>query len=198
MRYLSVLVIGLFLTQCSGEVKNHTPTYTEEELVSYREEGLQAAMATKAALGSVLIPTVTQKGTVAALEFCNIKAIPLTDSMSVDQNKVLYRVSDKPRNPENLANEMELEYIASAKENIALGEMVTPTVYAIGDRVIGYYPIITNQFCLQCHGNAGEEISEETLAAIQRIYPQDKATGYSEGEIRGIFVVEMEGKSPEN
>lgn len=194
MRYLGFLFIGLILTQCTGEVKNPTPTYTEEELVTYRESGLETAMATKAALGSVLIPTVTQEGTVAALEFCNIKAIPLTDSMSVDQNKVIYRVSDKPRNHANLANEMELEYIASAKENIALGETVTPAVHAIGDRVIGYYPILTNQFCLQCHGNPGEKISEETLAAIQRIYPEDKATGYSEGEIRGIFVVEMEGK----
>ena len=194
MRYLGVLFISVFLFQCANNGQISTPTYSEEELVIYREEGLKSAMATKAALGSVLIPTVTQEGPIAALEFCNINAIPLTDSMSVDQERKIYRVSDKPRNLDNQASEMEMEYIASVKGKLILGEPVTPAVHAIGDRVIGYYPILTNQFCLQCHGNVGQEINEETYAVIQRLYPEDKATGYDEGEIRGIFVVEMEGK----
>ncbi len=194
MRYLGVLFISAFLYQCTNNSQISTLTYSEEELITYREEGLQSAMATKAALGSVLIPTVAQESTIAALKFCNISAIPLTDSMSVDQERRIYRVSDKPRNPGNLANEVEMEYISSVKGKLILGETVTPAVHALGDRVIGYYPIVTNQFCLQCHGNVGQEINEETFTVIQQLYPEDKAIGYGEGEIRGIFVVEMKGK----
>ena len=194
MRYVGVFIIGLLLIQCASKDEVVTPTYSEEELEVYRESGLETAMTTKAELGSVLIPTVTQKGTVQALEFCNIMAIPLTDNVSMASDRIVYRVSDKPRNPNNQANEQELTYIASAKEKIIAGEVVTPKVFALGDKVIGYYPIMTNQFCLQCHGNPGNEITEETFTAIQEIYPRDKAIGYTDGEIRGIFVVEMEGK----
>jgi hypothetical protein len=46
--------------------------------------------------------------------------------------------------------------------------------------------IPTGALCLQCHGS---QISPEVTARLAELYPQDKAHGYSEGEIRGAFVV---------
>jgi hypothetical protein len=46
--------------------------------------------------------------------------------------------------------------------------------------------IPTGALCLQCHG---ENISPEVQAELARLYPEDKATGYSAGDIRGAFVV---------
>lgn len=60
--------------------------------------------------------------------------------------------------------------------------------------MIGYYPIETNDMCMKCHGTPEKQITSETLSKIKKLYPTDKAFGYSENEIRGIFVVEMNKK----
>ena len=46
--------------------------------------------------------------------------------------------------------------------------------------------IPTGGLCLQCHGTA---IAPKLAEKLSELYPEDKATGYSEGEIRGAFVV---------
>ena len=57
--------------------------------------------------------------------------------------------------------------------------------------MIGYYPIITNELCMQCHGQTGQQISPGTLAKITALYPNDKAVNYKVNQLRGIWVVEM-------
>ena len=41
--------------------------------------------------------------------------------------------------------------------------------------------------CLTCHGAA---LSPDVEAALAESYPEDHATGYSAGDLRGAFVVE--------
>jgi hypothetical protein len=47
---------------------------------------------------------------------------------------------------------------------------------------------------MQCHGSENDQITQETLAKINELYSNDKATGYNVGELRGIWVVEMDGE----
>lgn len=42
--------------------------------------------------------------------------------------------------------------------------------------------------CLQCHGSE-KDIKPETLAKIKSLYPNDKAIGYQENEMRGLMVI---------
>jgi Protein of unknown function (DUF3365) len=58
----------------------------------------------------------------------------------------------------------------------------------------GYYPILTNAMCLQCHGKPNVDISITTLDKIHALYPDDRATGYVVNELRGLWVVEMDKK----
>jgi len=58
--------------------------------------------------------------------------------------------------------------------------------------VIGYYPIVTNKMCMQCHGNPEMDIDTKTFEIIKKRYPDDKAIGYTINELRGIWVIEME------
>jgi hypothetical protein len=101
------------------------------------------------------------------------------------------RVSDKNRNPNNAANKKELEYIASAKQELKRNKNANPKVFEQNGKMIGYYPIITNDMCLKCHGNIETDIETKTLTAIKKLYPNDKGTGYSNNELRGIWVIEM-------
>jgi hypothetical protein len=47
--------------------------------------------------------------------------------------------------------------------------------------------VLGNPLCLQCHGTPGKDIGPETLAAIKKIYPEDKAIGYQLGDLRGLW-----------
>lgn len=136
--------------------------------------------------------SIEQKGTEGALEFCNKRAIPITDSMSALYNAKIKRVSDKPRNPNNLANQEELVQIDFFKSQIKAKEEIEPVTVEKENSVQFYYPIVTNDMCLQCHGTKNKELKKTTLNKIAKFYPSDKATGYNENEVRGIWSIVFE------
>lgn len=174
----------------NGHKKQQAEVNFEE--LPYGERGLKYALTTKTVLGKNLMGTIQQKGVLEALKFCNVQAYPLTDSMAVVHNAKIKRVSDKPRNPNNTANSEELIYIKDFKTAIANNEEPKPLVKEFDHNVKVYYPITTNTMCLQCHGKLNETIDEITLAKIKSLYPIDKAVGYSENEVRGIWSISFD------
>ena len=157
------------------------------EVGNYQEMGMHFALTTKSQLGKNLMNAIKTKGTIHALQFCNTQASPLTDSMSRLHQVAIKRVSDRPRNPDNAANETELKHISTFKKQLAAGEATKPIVEEKGDMVYFYSPIKTNDMCMQCHGTPNEAVMNEILS----LYPTDKATGYSPNEIRGIWSIQM-------
>ena len=160
--------------------------------LSDEDKGLQIANAAKAELGKNLLGAIQKFGAPGAVDFCNVRAIPLTDSMARVHNATIKRVSDKPRNPNNQANKTEIAYIKTLQENLAKGEKTPPQMAVLDHNTVGYYTIETNKMCLQCHGIKGKDIKPETWAKINEKYPKDKATGYAENQVRGIWVVTMD------
>jgi hypothetical protein len=167
-----------------GQIKQQTSSNT---LSTSEDLGMHYALTTKTALGKNLMGTIQKKGVVQALEFCNIKAIPLTDSMATVHNAIITRVTDKPRNPSNNANNLQLEYLEIFKKQVASGNEVKPILNKQGNEVQFYYPIVTNTLCLQCHGKTNKDIKPLTLKKINDLYPEDKAIGYNENEVRGMW-----------
>ena len=107
-------------------------------------------------------------------------------------NAKIKRVSDKPRNTNNVANEQELAYINKVIAKLANGEKIAGELFQEDNSNVAYYPITTNDMCLQCHGTAQEQIKESTLSLLSELYPEDKAVGYKANELRGILVVAFE------
>ena len=165
---------------------------TQAGAENYMKKGMSLALATQTTLGKNLLAAVQRHGTEGAVEFCNEKAIHLTDSMSTRLNASIKRVSDKNRNPANTANSDELAYIRQAKSEIKKNGEASPKMAEVNGKMLGYYPIMTNAMCLQCHGNPQTDINSPTFAALEQRYPQDKAIGYGANELRGIWVIEME------
>lgn len=204
MKNLPIVIIALFtgsllLSNCSGnQVSNQASIEAENTVdtvpiteINYLKAGKELALQTGSSLTKQLVTALNKKGSDGAVEFCKIKAISITDSMSIALGAQIKRVSNQPRNPNNNANEAELAYIKNWKEAKASGKEHEPNVSEFAGKMIGYYPIITNQMCMQCHGKPGKDINNQTLSKIKKLYPTDKATGYSENEIRGLFVVIM-------
>lgn len=155
-------------------------------------KGEEWAQQTQKVLGKNLLHALEVKGVLGALEFCQTRAIPLTDSMSLALNAEIYRVSDKPRNPDNQANKYELAYIKAIKKLKIQGGLIKPEIKETEEKIVGYYPIETHEMCLKCHGNLGRDIGWDTQIKLQSLYPNDRAIGYGVDEIRGIFVVKMD------
>lgn len=57
-------------------------------------------------------------------------------------------------------------------------------------------PIPMMPLCAQCHGTA-DEISTDVREALATHYPDDMATGFQQGEIRGYFWVEVDTNADE-
>ncbi|MDH7912768.1 DUF3365 domain-containing protein [Winogradskyella sp. SYSU M77433] len=172
-----------------GKGVHQQQAQTNFEELPYGERGLKYALSTKAILGKNLMGTIQKEGTLEALEFCNTKAYPLTDSMATVYNAKIKRVSDKPRNKKNTANTEEVEYIKAFKTQLANNVEIEPLVKEEGEEVHVYSPIVTNTMCLQCHGKPNENIKPEILKTLTLLYPDDKAIGYSENQVRGIWNV---------
>jgi cytochrome c553 len=170
--------------------KGHAKKGKKGDQVNHPEElknGMKFALQTKKALGKNLMKAINDGGSAYAVQFCNTRALPITDSMATELGVHIRRVSDKPRNAGNQANEKEMEIIRKMKMSLA----ETGNAHGQYDSIsrIGYYPIMTNALCTQCHGTE-QDINEETRQILSKLYPNDKATGYTENQLRGIWVVE--------
>lgn len=154
---------------------------------NYKEMGMHFALTTKTQLGKNLMNVIKTKGTKNAVSFCNTQAYPLTDSMASVHQVEIKRVSDKPRNPKNKANETELAHISTFKTQLKNGEEIKPIVKEKSGMVYFYAPIKTNEMCMKCHGTPEDEVLKEILS----LYPNDKATGYTPNQVRGIWSIKM-------
>lgn len=149
------------------------------------EIGLNIALSTKKVLGQNLMSAMQKQGPHYALEFCNVKAMPLTDSMITIHNVSIQRVSDRNRNPKNKASGKETEYIRNFQKLIDENKDTDPILISENMYSTFYYPIVTNDMCLTCHGTPEKSLSEK----IKQLYPADLAVGYSENQVRGIWKI---------
>lgn len=158
----------------------------------YAETGRKQALHTKGILGENLMGAIKAGGPENAVEFCNTRAIPLTDSSS----NVLrvQRVSDRTRNPANAADSLQLVQIQEIREELDKGGTNVYRLVEGEGTVTGYYPIMTSEFCLQCHGEKGVDIDASTISALEALYPDDHAVDYAANQLRGVWVVTMAQK----
>lgn len=175
-----------------GKVFHSKP---DPSLKSLEETGLEIARSTQKVLGKNLMGKMQNEGPLGALQFCNENAYPLTDSMATVHKAKIKRVSDKARNPINQANQEELKHIAYFKEKVEAQEDYGPILIENSDLSKFYYPIVTNDMCLKCHGKAGEDINPEVVSILKERYPTDAATGYKTNEVRGIWSIVLKNNS---
>ena len=165
---------------------------SKEELASVVQSGKKASAALLKTLGGNLKKHMKAEGPVGAATFCSTNAFPLTDKVSGDfgKNITLKRISLKPRNPANrpdVREETILTSLHSLKEhNVFLPEYLVEQVDK--ETYKFYKPLLINKgVCLKCHGDISKIPELETF--IVKTYPEDKATGYMMGDLRGAIVV---------
>jgi len=131
-------------------------------------------------------------GPVAAIGVCNTQALPISREISAEHGMALSRVSLKNRSPANVPNEWQKAVLEDFESQKAAGEDINALVWSEiisvdGENKFRFMKAIpTGGVCLACHG---ENISPEVKQQLSALYPEDRATGFREGDIRGAFVV---------
>jgi hypothetical protein len=163
---------------------------------SIDQNTLQARSLVKTFAGDlkhVLKASMKSGGPISALEVCNLQAGPIAQKNSISSGWDIGRTSLKVRNVSNTADKWELSTLLQFEKRKAAGESLKTMEHAElvkeGDKSVYRYmkPIPTAGICMQCHGvTLGDEVSKK----IQLLYPNDLATGFNVGDIRGAFTLQ--------
>ena len=173
MRYLTILSIAVLnLVGCQSATREPDPARGPEILAPFKQN-LQQALREGLA-----------EGPVEAIAACQLKAPEIAASLSQGGVRV-GRTSERLRNPDNAAP----DWVVPALEAYSTdSDDRSPRNLSIGPGRSGYVePIMVQPLCLACHG---ESLEPEVSSRIQALYPDDRATGYQIGDLRGVFWVE--------
>lgn len=153
------------------------------ELIPRAREAQRALAPLKQGLMSTLQSALAE-GPVAAVDACRLAAPGIAEGAATDVYTV-GRTSDRLRNPDNAPEPWMVPLLARYQETPA--DPPAGTVVALEGGRIGYVePIHVKPLCTTCHGTS---VDPALLAHIRERYPEDRATGYSVGDFRGLFWV---------
>lgn len=174
---LPLVLVTVVLFGCSKKPTGPSPEATrkaQEALVPFKKR-----------LKETLLGAMSQ-GPTSAVEACADQAAKIATEASHPGAK-LGRSTNQPRNPANEVRGWQAEALAQFAATPQLEGATYARVLPSG--VTAYAePITIQPVCLTCHG---KNVDATLLGVIQKRYPQDRATGYENGQLRGIFWAEM-------
>lgn len=157
---------------------------------------IQSAKKTTKAFGGALKAELKKAkkagGLLQAIDVCNTEAMPITERVAKEQGATLSRVSLKNRNADNVPNDWQKTVLEDFDARFAKGESVKKMAFAKivendGKKQFRFMKALpTGGKCLDCHGS---EIDADVSAKLAELYPNDKATGYQKGQVRGAIVI---------
>ncbi len=162
-------------------------TTTQAQLNTTQKTQLDRATKAQQAFFGALIQELTKAlhegGPTQAIAVCSTKAPEIAQAISSEHSLQIGRTSDKLRNPTNtkpLWARMFTEPDPKAR-NLMINNA--------GDLAV-LSPITLSETCLQCHGSESQ-ITPQTRATLNTLYPNDQAIGYQPGDLRGWFTIKV-------
>ncbi len=159
-------------------------------VLAAQARGIVAKFAGK--LKGELVAAMKAGGPVKAIEVCKVVAPAIGGEVSTD-GWTVKRTSLKLRNAKAVPDAWEKQTLEMFEAQKAKGADVTKLerseiVDAGGVRTFRYMQAIPTAAkpCLACHGGS---IAGPVKAKLTELYPQDKATGFKAGDIRGAFTL---------
>jgi hypothetical protein len=152
-------------------------------------------------LMKTLQTAITEHGVPGAVEFCNTKALPILKEVGDQYGVIIRRPSNNYRNPVDRPNKNEEPVLEAYEYNEKKGIRSEPNIQKVTE---GNLLLFTNAItipgalCLNCHGEPGKDINEETLNKINQLYPEDKAQGHKIGDLRGMWSIAIPQKEVVN
>lgn len=168
------------LTLCLASAAGCTRSTFDD--AAWKVRGAEVLAPFKKQLKEALV-TGLEKGPTEAIGACRFEAPKIAARLSTSKVKV-GRTSHKLRNPDNAPKPWMVPLL-----DRYLGGASEPMAVKIDATTVGYAePIMMQPLCLTCHGPS---VAPDVAAEIKKLYPSDEAMGFSTGELRGMFWVEL-------
>ncbi len=155
--------------------------------------GGEVATAYMKELKGKLIAAMSEGGPVHAIEVCGTESAKLSAAYKSKFEDVLEvrRFSDRFRNPKNKPAKEEAEVLQGFREELQKGTGISDHVLIENGSTVRFFkPILLQSECLLCHGER-DAMPEQLRSMLDSRYPDDKATGFSIGDLRGVITVTM-------
>lgn len=166
-----------------------------------QENYLKEAQGLVKQFGGQLKPALKQAmksgGPVAAVEVCKTKAPAIAAQIAKESGWNVTRVSLKPRGANATADAWETQVLKDFDAKKMAGNSPKTMQYSEviksgkGAQFRYMKAVGVEGVCLNCHG---QKIAEPVKQALAKYYPNDTATGYQLGDIRGAFSFSKEMK----
>ncbi len=191
-----ISIISLSIGACQNQSKKaEKPEVPKQEIdqKTYAKKGKAIAQATFKVFKKNIEAIAQTNGLPAVVNFCQHSALKITDSMSKANNVIIKRTSNKIRNMKNAPDsDQKLVIDSYLRTQEKQNNQMEPIVMTDDKGFVHFYaPIKIKKACLKCHGTPEKDISAPILKMIKEHYPNDKATGFREGELRGIWDIKF-------
>ena len=169
-----------------------TAAFAGEDLETRIGASREAIKSFAGALQEQLRSAMEVGGPSAAIEVCKLAAPEIAAEASEARGWRIGRTSLKLRNPANAPDTWELAVLRDFEARRAAGEHpagIDRAAFVVsgGKRTFRYVKAIgTQPMCTVCHG---ANIAPEVAAALDALYPEDRARGFEVGDIRGAFSI---------
>jgi hypothetical protein len=145
-------------------------------------------------LVAVLTEEMAKGGPEGAITVCKDVAPQMARAASAETGWAIRRVSLRNRNPRAVPDAWERAALEDFDRRAAAGEAPATLekaeiVVEDGKQQYRYMRALPVQsLCLNCHGTA-EQLTPAVRQKLKELYPDDQATGYKPGDIRGAMTI---------
>jgi hypothetical protein len=189
-RFLGVL---LFIVTGIAGAQSAPPSTIDASLVQ-STRGIAGELLGQ--LGEKLKAAMSTDGPVAAVSVCKESAPAIARQLSIANDAKVTRVGTRVRNQNmGVPNAWQKEALTQFEARLSQGEKAADIEFwqvadnGHGKSELRYAKAIAIQpQCLSCHGSA-QDIAAQLSEKLRIEYPNDQATGYSVGQLRGAVVV---------
>jgi len=184
---LQHLILPTLLTASLLHASETTPQ-------NVKKEGIKYIKMLGGALKSELKSHMKKDPTgLEALAFCTGSAQRITKEVNtkLPEYAKVRRTALKVRNDSDNNPDAIDKKVMKAYENAIAAKTFTPKDMKIvekGDITRIYKPLVTKKVCIKCHGS---DLNPQISDALKSAYPHDMATGFNEGDLRGVIVAEI-------
>ena len=184
---MSAKIIILLMTSIGLVACQQEPAVTAQQQAQLEQEAAGIVKQFAATLKPKLKQALGKGGPEHAIKVCSVEAPALTKQLSEKTGWSIKRVSLKARNHTTaMPDSWEKDVLAQFDRDQAAG--INPATMNSSRIENGTFRFMKAQpaspVCLLCHG---QDISPDLRATLKKYYPDDSATGYKLGEIRGAF-----------
>lgn len=196
IKKLLITSAGLLTMACSVAEK---PEITPQKEQAVKQAGEESAMKLLKTLRVELMQAMQSGGPDQAVEVCSQKAMALTKQIENETGYRLKRTTFKYRNPNNKPDKYEEQALKYFEEALSKEGKLPPYYIQVvkedGVTKYRYYkPLKVEGVCLTCHGDKNM-MDRNLVSKIEKLYPQDRAYGYREGDFRGVVRVSIPAES---